>query len=112
VSGVITVPEPSFVRVVWDYLWATIAYWWLLVPGALMPLPEIFKALHPKGKEISIPWWWLRMAILFGCFTLAQFLAYKDVRRNLAQVIEEKRQQSSTNALWPRGRLDSTPWLL
>jgi len=74
-----------------EYVGAVIRYWWLVVPGMLMPLPDIYKAFHPKGKqlEISRP---LRITIFVVTVLAAQFLAYKDSIKNLSKVIEEKRE--------------------
>ncbi len=59
-----------------------------------MPLPEIYKVLHPKGKQLDIPYQW-RIAIIIAVVFVAQFLAYRDASKNLAQVVVEKQQLSS-----------------
>jgi hypothetical protein len=78
-------------NVLGEYVVAVIGYWWLVVPGVLMPLPDIYKALHPRGKqlEISRP---LRIGIFSVMILAAQFLTYKDSINNLSKVIEEKRE--------------------
>ena len=76
-----------------DYLAAVVRYWWLVVPGVLMPLPDIYKALHPTGRQLKIPRP-LRIAIFVVVLLLAQFLAYRDSIKNLSKVIEEKRELS------------------
>lgn len=79
------------INVLGEYLVGVIGYWWLFVPGVLMPLPEIYNALRPKGKqlEISRP---LRITIFVVSILAAQFLTYKDSTRNLSKVIDEKRE--------------------
>jgi hypothetical protein len=77
-------------NVLGEYVVAVIGYWWLVVPGVLMPLPDIYKALHPSGKQLKIsrP---LRIGIFSVMVLAAQFLTYKDSINNLSKVIEEKR---------------------
>ena len=78
----------------WDYVSAIFHYWWILVVGVLMPLPEIYKVLHPKGKQLDIPYPW-RIAIVIAVVFVARFLAYKDASKNLAQAVAEKQHLSS-----------------
>lgn len=86
--------EPTLFQIAKGYLGATITYWWILVPGLLMPLPDIYKHfLHPKGKDLPIPRW-VRLTAGAGCLFLAQFLAYRDAATNVARTGEEKRQLS------------------
>lgn len=87
--------NPTLWQIIEDYFRITIAYWWFLVPGVLMPLPEIYKLLHPHGRHLYVPRW-IRWTALF-CICLAQFLAYRNEALNLANVIEEKRQFSIAN---------------
>ncbi len=58
-----------------------------------MPLRNIYKWLHPRHKELEIPHW-VRLGSVLAALFLAQFLAYQNSARNLAIVIEEKRQFS------------------
>jgi len=88
--------EPSLAQLIWEYLKATVSYWWLIVPGVLMPLPDLWKYLHPQRRELSIPKW-LRWTLPLLCLSLAQFLAYRNASINLSQVIEEKKQLGIRN---------------
>ncbi len=73
--------EPSLAQLIWEYLKATVSYWWLIVPGVLMPLPDLWKYLHPQRRELSIPKW-LRWTLPLLCLSLAQFLAYRNASIN------------------------------
>jgi len=78
-------------NVLGEYLVAVIRYWWLVVPGVLMPLPDIYKALFPTRKYFEIRRS-LRIGIFVAMILTAQFLVYKDSIKNLSNVIEEKRE--------------------
>jgi len=86
--------EPTLLHLCQNYLLGIIAYWWALLPGVVMPLPDIYKWLHPKHKELRIPDG-LRIASVVAALFLAQFLVYRNSERNLTNVIEEKRELSS-----------------
>jgi|HubBroStandDraft_2_1064218.scaffolds.fasta_scaffold00140_22 hypothetical protein len=86
-------PETSLSQIAWEYLKATAAYWWFLFVGVLMPLPDIWKHIHPRGAELPIPRW-IRWSIGVICLSLAQFCAYKNQTENLNKVIDEKQQLS------------------
>lgn len=81
----------AFPQVLSEYLRATIAYWWLLVLGVVIPLTELYRWHHPERKELRVPFW-LRLTLGIGCLFVAQFLAYRDSIKNLSEVIEDKRQ--------------------
>src|SRR5437879_4398502 len=74
--------------VIWDYCLAVLRYWWLVVPGIVMPLLDISKA---HIRQFRVPRW-LALLIGFTALILAQFVAYKDSIKNLSKVIEEKRE--------------------
>jgi hypothetical protein len=82
--------EPTFTQMIWNYLRTTAAYWWVIVPGALIPARDILNLLKrkPLGKTPR----WLELAVIFACLSVAQFLAYRNTVHNLYTVIEEKRQ--------------------
>jgi len=86
-------PEPALTQMIREYLWATAAYWWVLVPGALMPLRDVLKLLKIIKDNRQTPRW-LELSVVFACLSIAQFLAYRNKSLNLAIVIEEKRQFS------------------
>lgn len=78
----------------WIYLVTAAAYWWVLVPGALMPGHDVWELIFGKRKsEKKIPRW-VELAVVFICLSIAQFLAYRNVRQNLDTVIYEKQQLS------------------
>jgi hypothetical protein len=83
-------------QIISEYARITFSYWWLLLVGGVMLLPDIYKFLHPTGKEINFPKW-VRWSAAFICLSLAQFLAYRNQAMNLATVIEEKRQKVIEN---------------
>jgi len=76
------------------YLLGIVAYWWALLPGIVMPLPDIYRWPHPKHKELRISHG-TRMASVVIALFLAQFLVYRNSERNLANVINEKQELSS-----------------
>lgn len=82
--------------VFFDYLYALWGYWWLLVMGIAMPVPDLYQWLHPGGKEFVVPYK-IRLSIALLAVVLAQFLAYRDANRNLSLVIDEKRAFSIDN---------------
>jgi hypothetical protein len=86
-------PDPTLSHLLLEHLKATGAYWWFVFVGVLIPLPDIWKHLHPRGTELPLPRW-LRWTACLLCIPLAQFLAYKNQTINLVRVIEEKRQFS------------------
>jgi hypothetical protein len=85
--------EPTLFQLCQDYLLGIIAYWWALLPGVVMPLPDIYKWLHPKHRELRIPHG-LRIGSVVAALFLAQFLVYRNSERNLTNVIEEKQELS------------------
>ncbi len=86
-------PELPLLQVVRQYLRTILDYWWAFAPGVVMPLPDIYKWLHPRHKELEIPHW-VRVGSLIAALFLAQFLAYRNSAKNLVAVMEEKRQFS------------------
>src|SRR5260370_6929377 len=86
-------PQPTLAQIVWEYLVTILHYWWALLPGLVMPLRNIYRWFHPKHKELEIPHW-IRLGSVAVAFFLAQFLAYRNLARTLATVIEDKRQFS------------------
>jgi hypothetical protein len=88
----VTMPEPTLLQTVIEYLRVAAAYWWVLLPGGVMVLPDTIKWHHPN-KEVRFPFW-LRLSIAIACIFVAQFLAYRNQALNLARVIEEKKQLS------------------
>ncbi len=74
-----------------DYCIAVLKYWWLLVPGIVMPVLDISKA---HVREFRVPRW-LTLAISLAALVTAQFMAYKDSIKNLSNVIVEKRLSDS-----------------
>jgi hypothetical protein len=82
--------EPTLKQMIWDYLRTTAAYWWVIVPGALLPARDAFNLLKRLGKTPR----WLELGVVFVCLSFAQFLAYRNTIHNLYTVIEEKRQYS------------------
>jgi hypothetical protein len=85
--------EPSLLQTVREYIQVILPYWWALFPGVVMVLPEIYKWVHPQRKELEIPHW-IRVTSVIVAISLVQFLAYRNSQKNLATVIEEKRQLS------------------
>ncbi|SRR5713101_308723 len=79
---------PTVFHMILDYICTTFAYWWVIVPGALMPARDIFNLFKRLGKTPR----WLELAVIFVCLTVAQFLAYRNTVHNLYTVIDEKRQ--------------------
>jgi cell division protein FtsB len=79
-----------------DNLRAMLPYWWVLVVGGAMALSDLYRWHWPDGKEIRMPHW-LRLTISLLALVLAQFLAYRDEGKNLARVVEEKREFSIRN---------------
>jgi|SRR5277367_5660956 len=82
--------NPALWQVVEDYFHITIAYWWVMVPGVLMPLRDVlrvFKRFGPTPK-------WVELTVIFVCLFLAQFLAFRRARIDLAIVVEDKKQFS------------------
>jgi len=77
--------------VVWDYFLAALRYWWLLVPGVVMPVLDISRA---HFRDFRVPRW-LTISISLTALVTAQFLAYKDSIKNLSNVIIEKRLADS-----------------
>ena len=92
------VQEPTLGGLIKEYFRATAAYWWVLVPGFLMPLRDLIASIAKKEGQDRLRWLalpkWVELAILFAFLSLAQFLAYRNTRMNLATVIEEKKQYS------------------
>jgi hypothetical protein len=88
--------EPSLSDTLVQYLRVIIPYWWIIFPGAFLPLLDIRKHLYPHSKEIPIPRW-LRWTIAIICLSIAQFLAYRNSQSNLYTVIEEKKELSIKN---------------
>jgi hypothetical protein len=87
-------PEPSLTRVIADYVLLVLAYWWVIVPGVLMPGRDLIKDIGGLNwKETPR---WLELTVIFACLFIAQFLAYRNAVQNLSTVIEEKRQFSIT----------------
>lgn len=43
--------EPNFFRTSLDYARDTVAYWWLLFPGLLMPLPDLTSTFTRRVKS-------------------------------------------------------------
>lgn len=82
--------EPSLVQAGWSYIRTTIAYWWVIVPGIIMPLRDVLNIFKKLGKTPR----WLELAVIFVCLLLAQFLAYRNCAINLYRVIDEKREKS------------------
>src|SRR5260370_2963927 len=89
-------PQPTLAQIVWEYLVTILHYWWALLPGLVMPLRNVYRWFHPKHKELEIPHW-IRLGSVVAALFLAQFLAYRNSAKNLAVVIEEKRQVSMTS---------------
>jgi hypothetical protein len=86
-------PQPTSAQIIWEYVVTILHYWWALLPGLVMPLRNVYKWFHPEHKELEIPHW-IRLGSVAAALFLAQFLAYRNLARNLAIVIEEKRQFS------------------
>jgi hypothetical protein len=84
------VSVPTLMQMVRIYLQTAIAYWWVIVPGALMPLRDLLKLFKRLGKTPR----WVELAVIFICFSIAQFLAYRNTVMNLYQVIGEKQHLS------------------
>ncbi len=81
---------PTLPQMIREYIWTVGAYWWVIVPGVLMPLRDVFNILERLGKTPR----WVELAVVFVCLSIAQFLAYRNTVTNLYAVIEEKRQFS------------------
>ncbi len=86
-------PVPTIDQIILKYLITILHYWWALLPGLVMPLRNIYKWLHPRHEELEIPHW-VRLSSVLAAVFLAQFLAFQNSERNLAIVIEQKRQFS------------------
>ena len=84
---------PTTAQIIFKYLITILHYWWALLPGLVMPLRNVYKWLHPRHEELEIPHW-VRLSSVMAAVFLAQFLAFQNSERNLATVIEEKRQFS------------------
>jgi hypothetical protein len=74
-----------------DNIHAMTHYWFLILVGFVIPLSDLIKWWHPEPEKFVLPHW-LRVGIAVGLLIIAQFLAYKDQAKNLATVIEEKKQ--------------------
>lgn len=74
-----------------------------------MALSDLYKWHWPDGKEFRLPHW-LRLAISIVALLLAQFLAYRDQGKNLARVIEEKRELSIVNDAL-KGKIPGQCWV-
>lgn len=81
---------PTLLQMIREYVWTVGSYWWVIVPGALMPLRDVFNVLKRLGNTPR----WIELAVVFACLSVAQFLAYRNAVRNLYVVIEEKSQFS------------------
>ncbi len=84
-------PGPTLSEIIREYVTVIFHYWWALLPGLVMPLRNVYRWFHPKHKELEIPHW-IRLGSVVAALFLAQFLAYRNSAKNLAVVIEEKRQ--------------------
>ena len=88
--------------IVWDYVAAVAAYYWLLLPGAITLLEVYNWHSHDRWK-LKLPRW-ARLLIALTMLMVAQFLAYRNALKNLSNVVDDKRGLSVANdALVRRG---------
>jgi hypothetical protein len=68
----------------WQSVWAAIqamfGWWYVLVPGIVLSLIDVWERAH--GKELPIPPRWIIRTIVAGLF-VAQILAYADLRQQI-----------------------------
>jgi hypothetical protein len=83
--------DPSFIARVWEFLWAVVSNFWLLLTGTILVIEQVFEFLvpgvwrriearYPKGKRRSFLLW-----CALGAFVVASFQAFDDVNVRLRQ---------------------------
>jgi len=50
--------EPSYVTRIFDFGWALLSYWWLLVPGGVLVVEPIIETFAPQSWKECIDQHW------------------------------------------------------
>ena len=78
--------EPTIWARIWDYAWALLPYWWLIVAGGVLAVEPMIEAFVPRNWQEPINNYWpkerrhqhFRVASVIALF-VASFLAFDDV---------------------------------
>jgi hypothetical protein len=99
--------EPSFIARLWEFLWAVISAWSVVVTGGVLVIEQFLELVLPKKLwekvDAKIPKVERRRLLLWLCafaFIYASFSAYDDVNKRL-RLIQENNQSAQNRNDFP-----------